>query len=81
MQYQSRLETIVRSLIKHEKDRDLTPGPEESLFESGILDSFALADLVGAIEKEFGVSIPDSDLIPRKFDTISRIESYLNSRS
>jgi acyl carrier protein len=51
------------------------------LFDSGYLDSFALADLVAALEKEFGVKIPDSDLNPRKFETVERIESYLESHS
>jgi acyl carrier protein len=58
----------------------VTPAPDESLFESGLLDSFALADLVSALENEFGVKIPDSDLIPRKFDSLERIESYLDAR-
>ena len=53
------------------------PEPDESLFDSGYLDSFALADMVTEIEKEFGVRIPESDLTPRTFDTISRIENYL----
>ncbi len=53
---------------------------DESLFESGLLDSFALPDLVAAIEKEFSVKIPDSDLNPRKFDSVSGIESYLAGR-
>ncbi|MFN7996878.1 MAG: acyl carrier protein [Bryobacteraceae bacterium] len=55
-------------------------GPEESLFDSGLLDSFALPDMVSALEKEFSVSIPDSDLTPRKFDSIARIEAYIESR-
>jgi acyl carrier protein len=53
---------------------------DESLFDSGVLDSFALADLVSAIEKEFHISIPDSDLSPKKFESIARIERYLDSR-
>ena len=53
---------------------------EESLFESGLLDSFALPDLVGAIEQEFSVKIPDSDLNPRKFDSIARMGGYLADR-
>jgi acyl carrier protein len=60
--------------------REITPAADESLFESGLLDSFALTDLVAAIEKEFGISIPDSDLSPRKFETLERIEAYLDSR-
>ena len=49
----------------------------ESLFESGLLDSFALPDLVSAIEEEFSIKVPDRDLNPRKFDSVSRIETYL----
>lgn len=49
----------------------------ESLFESGLLDSFALPDLVSAIEEEFSIKVPDRDLNPRKFDSVARIEAYL----
>jgi acyl carrier protein len=49
----------------------------ESLFESGLLDSFALPDLVAAIEEEFSIKVPDRDLNPRKFDSVARIEAYL----
>jgi acyl carrier protein len=52
-------------------------GPEESLFESGLLDSFMLVDLVASLEEEFGIKIPDSDLIPQRFDTVSKIDQYL----
>ncbi len=57
------------------------PGDEESLFESGLLDSFALPDLVSALEDEFSMKVPDRDLNPRKFDSIARIEAYLAEHS
>ncbi len=53
------------------------PAVDESLFDSGVLDSFGLQDLVSEIEKSFGLSIPDSDLTPRKFDSVERIEEYI----
>ena len=56
------------------------PDEDESLFDSGYLDSFALPDLVGGLETAFGIKIPDSDLNPRKFDSIARIEAYIESR-
>jgi acyl carrier protein len=52
-------------------------GPEESLFDSGILDSFALTDVIVEVEKEFKIKVPDADLTPRKFNSISRIVSYI----
>jgi acyl carrier protein len=58
--------------------KDLTPGPDESLFESGLLDSFALPELMTALERAFSIKIPDSDLSPRKFDSLARIEAYVN---
>jgi acyl carrier protein len=61
--------------------KEITPATDESLFVSGLLDSFALTDFVSGLEEEFGVSIPDSDLSARKFDTISKVESYLAAKA
>jgi acyl carrier protein len=57
----------------------MNPAPDESLFESGLLDSFSLTDLVSALETEFSIRIPDADLTPRKFDSIDRIQAYVES--
>jgi acyl carrier protein len=61
-------------------EKPVNPTPEESLFESGLLDSFSLTDLVSALEAEFKISVPDSDLNPRKFDSVTRIQAYLEKK-
>ena len=71
---------VLAGLIRAASNKDVTPQVEESLFDSGLLDSFALPDLVSAVEKEFHISIPDSDLNPKKFESIAQIERYLDSR-
>jgi len=68
-----RLRAVVEKIAGKPAPRD----PEESLFESGLLDSFQLPDLVGAIEQEFSIQVPDADLNPRKFDSLARMEAYL----
>jgi D-alanine--poly(phosphoribitol) ligase subunit 2 len=68
-------------ILRRIADNPIDPAPDESLFESGLLDSFSLADLVVELEREFTVKIPDSDLKPRKFDTVERIADYLASRN
>jgi acyl carrier protein len=73
-------QAILLNLIRQVAKKDVTPAADESLFDSGLLDSFALPDLIGLIETEFGIKIPDSDLNPRKFDSIERIEAYLDSK-
>lgn len=64
-------------IIEHVSGKPFKLGPEESLFESGTLDSFALTDVVVALETKFKVKIPDSALNPRKFDSVERIEENL----
>jgi acyl carrier protein len=62
-------------------EKPIPADDEESLFESGLLDSFALPDLVSALEAEFAIKVPDRDLNPRKFDTLARIETYLEEHA
>ena len=73
-------QAAILKVIHAVADVPADPGPEESLFDSGLLDSFTLNDLVLGLEKEFGVTIPDGDISARKFDTRDRIAQYLASK-
>lgn len=77
MDNQDRILAIIRQVA----GKPISPSPDESLFESGLLDSFTLTDMVTALEKEFAIRIPDSDLTPRKFDSVKRVLAYVQSRS
>jgi acyl carrier protein len=70
----------LRRLVEATVNKPVPPDEDESLFESGLLDSFALPDLVSAIEQEFSIKVPDSDLNPRKFDSLGRMDEYLAAR-
>jgi acyl carrier protein len=65
------------NILKKVTTAPIPSDDDESLFESGLLDSFALPDLVSAIEEEFSIKVPDRDLNPRKFDSVARIQTYL----
>jgi D-alanine--poly(phosphoribitol) ligase subunit 2 len=56
-------------------------GPDASLFDAGVLDSFRLLDLVLALEETFGLKIPDADLTAQKFESVNRIAAYVQSRA
>lgn len=71
---------IIDILKKYTKG-GVVPADDESLFDGGYLDSFNLADFVNELEREFQIVIPDSDLNPRKFESVERIESYLGGRT
>jgi acyl carrier protein len=70
-------ERIVR-VVQTVAQKPLPTDPEESLFESGVLDSFALPDMISGLEREFGIAVPDADLNPRKFDSVARIADYIS---
>ena len=70
----------ILNALKAVSKNDDVPADDDSLFDSGYIDSFALPDLVAELEKEFAITIPDSDLNPRKFESVSRIEAYIQSR-
>jgi acyl carrier protein len=70
----------ILGIVRKVSNNTALPDPDESLFESGFLDSFALPDMVIELEREFGIKIPDCDLNPRKFESIARIQSYIESR-
>jgi acyl carrier protein len=77
LEQQTRILKVLQSI----SGKPISPADDESLFTSGLLDSFALTDFVSGLETEFDVSIPDSDLSARKFDTIEKVASYLTAKA
>jgi acyl carrier protein len=75
------LQTRITGIIQKVSKQPVNVSPDDSLFDSGLLDSFALPDMVSALEQEFGITVPDSDLTPRKFESIASIERYVESRT
>jgi acyl carrier protein len=75
------LQDRIVGIIQKVSQKPVQVGPDDSLFDSGVLDSFALPDMVTAIEQEFGFKVPDSDLTPRKFESIASIGRYIESRA
>jgi acyl carrier protein len=60
-----------------EEARTELPERDSSLFLSGVLDSFSLVDFVTLIESEYGIRVDDADLRPENFDTIAKIEAFI----
>jgi len=55
-------------------------GPDDSLLESGIIDSVKMLELIAFIEKTYGIKVSEEDLFPENFDTLKAIESFISSR-
>jgi D-alanine--poly(phosphoribitol) ligase subunit 2 len=45
-------------------------GPDDSLFQSGLIDSMATLKIVAFCEENFGIRIPDREVKPDNFESI-----------
>jgi len=54
--------------------------PDDSLFGLGIIDSLGIMSLVELLSNRYGIVVPDEDLLPDHFDSISSIARYVNSK-
>ena len=74
-------EKAIAEIVRKCANKPSPPDTEESLFDSGYLDSFALADVVAELESAFAIRIPDSDVNPRRFETIEKISALLQTKA
>ena len=51
-----------------------------SLFDLGVIDSFGLLILARSLEAAFGIRIPDSEVVPRRLETVARIARLVDAR-
>ena len=54
---------------------------DTSFMESGIIDSTGILELVTFLEATYQVSIQDEELIPGNFDSLDKINSFLQKRA
>lgn len=71
----------VLEIVRQFASENREPNATESLFDSGLLDSFVLPQVVSALEEAFHIRIPDADLNPRHFESLAQIEAYVRARS
>ena len=55
-------------------------GPDDSLLDSGLLDSIGIFELVSFLEDTFGIKIEDESIIPEHFETIALIASFVDKK-
>ena len=53
---------------------------EESLIESGIMDSTGVLELVEFLEATFSIQIEDEELIPENLETVKNIIEFLKTK-
>jgi len=52
----------------------------DSLYDRGLIDSLGLISVIETIQRDFHITVPEQDLLPRNFDSVEAIANYVNSR-
>ncbi len=53
---------------------------DDSLIDSGVIDSLGVLDLATFIEREFGVQLADDELTAENFDSIATLSRFLAAK-
>lgn len=53
---------------------------DTSFFESGIIDSTGILELIGFLEETYAITIEDEELVPENFDNLNKITQFLKSK-
>jgi acyl carrier protein len=50
---------------------------DESFLEKGILDSTGVLELVGHLEKQFGIRVEADEIIPDNLDSLNKLAAFV----
>jgi len=70
---------IIENFLFGDTSQDL--GDDISLIEADLVDSTGILELVAFVEQTWGVTIADADIVPANFDSISRIATFVATRT
>lgn len=52
---------------------------DASLTRSGVIDSTGVMEILLFLEEQFGLKVPDDEIIPENLDTLDNLVRYVNS--
>ncbi|NLM44716.1 MAG: hypothetical protein GX201_12020 [Clostridiales bacterium] len=68
---------LLKNIIKGKKDL----GYDESLINSGLIDSFGILELTFFIDKTFDIKVEDYEILDAEADTINKIVELMDEKS
>lgn len=78
MDYGTKLTDFIRQEILH--GRSVPLDEDQDLLNAGIIDSLGILRLVSFMEAQFGVQVPDEDVVYENFQSIKAMSAYLAQR-
>ena len=55
-------------------------GNDQSLLNNGLIDSLGILEVVTFLEKEFGFTVSDEDLLPQNFGSVHSLSNFVQQK-
>jgi acyl carrier protein len=53
---------------------------DDSLLDLGVIDSTGVLEIVDFVERELGVTVADTDIVPQHFGSIAAVAAFVEAR-
>ena len=71
-------EFIEETFVERKGKKDVAN--DDSLLDSGLIDSAGIFENVGFLERTFGLDIQDTEIIPENFETINSLSAFVRGK-
>lgn len=61
-------------------DTSVAIADDESLIETGFIDSTGVLELVAFLEDTFAITVADTDIVPENLDSLAAIARYVENK-
>lgn len=61
-------------------DKKKTVTDDQSLLESGIVDSTGILELIGFLEQTYNIRFRDDELVADNFDTLGKLTAFMDRK-
>ena len=71
----------IRSFLVQQFPATKDVSNDESLLNNGLIDSLGILEVVAFIEKEFGFTVSDEDLLPENFGSVASLLNFVQQKT
>ena len=54
---------------------------DESFLDKGIIDSTGVLEIIGFLQKEFGIQVIDDEMVADNLDSVNNIVNYIETKT
>lgn len=59
---------------------DVTLGDDESLLDTGLVDSTGMLEVLSFLEERFGIAVADTEMVPDNLGSIANLTGYVGRK-